>query len=129
MPTANTRDEPYTAGTRIETVAEDPVFGDYGRLLFPVERLHERRHARYPRSHLVQPHRPRRDRGDSQHAARARRGGRDGVLRHISMPSKKLMYSSLRSKLLMPMLRTLPWRTADSRPHQPAFTSPRKWCR
>ena len=38
MPTANTRDEPYTAGTRIETVAEDPVFGDYGRLLFPVER-------------------------------------------------------------------------------------------
>ena len=27
MPTANTRDEPYTAGTRIETVAEDPVCG------------------------------------------------------------------------------------------------------
>ena len=40
IPTANTRDEPYTAGTRIETVAEDPVFGDYGRLLFPVERAY-----------------------------------------------------------------------------------------
>lgn len=40
MPTANTRDEPYTAGTRIETVAEDPVFGDCGRLLFPVGRAY-----------------------------------------------------------------------------------------
>ena len=40
MPTANTRDESYTAGTRIETVAEDPVFGDCGRLLFPVERAY-----------------------------------------------------------------------------------------
>lgn len=29
---------PYTTETPIDTVAEDPVFGDYGRLLFPVQR-------------------------------------------------------------------------------------------
>lgn len=28
----------YTAETKIESVADDPVFGDYGRLLFPVNR-------------------------------------------------------------------------------------------
>ena len=28
---------PYTSNTRIVNVASDPVFGDYGRLLFPVE--------------------------------------------------------------------------------------------
>ena len=38
MPTANTQDGPYTAESRIDAVANDPVFGDYGRLLFPVER-------------------------------------------------------------------------------------------
>ena len=29
--------EPYTAQTPIDTVMNDPVFGDYGRLLFPVQ--------------------------------------------------------------------------------------------
>ena len=38
MPTANTQDGPYTVESRIDSVANDPVFGDYGRLLFPVER-------------------------------------------------------------------------------------------
>ena len=38
MPTANTQDGPHTAESRIDAVANDPVFGDYGRLLFPVER-------------------------------------------------------------------------------------------
>ncbi len=32
-----TEKNPYTADTPIETVAADPVFGDYGRLLFPVD--------------------------------------------------------------------------------------------
>ena len=32
-----TEKNPYTADTPIETVATDPVFGDYGRLLFPVD--------------------------------------------------------------------------------------------
>lgn len=32
-----TEKKPYTADTPIETVAADPVFGDYGRLLFPVD--------------------------------------------------------------------------------------------
>ena len=29
--------KPYTANTRIEEVTNDPVFGDYGRLIFPVD--------------------------------------------------------------------------------------------
>lgn len=28
---------PYTTDTPISEVVQDPVFGDYGRLLFPVE--------------------------------------------------------------------------------------------
>ncbi len=29
--------EPYTRDTRISDVINDPVFGDYGRLIFPVD--------------------------------------------------------------------------------------------
>ena len=29
--------EPYTISTSIEEVITDPVFGDYGRLIFPVD--------------------------------------------------------------------------------------------
>ena len=32
-----TANEPYTVDTEIETVMEDPVFGTYGRLIFPVD--------------------------------------------------------------------------------------------
>lgn len=32
-----TANEPYTVDTEIETVIEDPVFGTYGRLIFPVD--------------------------------------------------------------------------------------------
>ena len=31
-------DAPYTRATRIDDVARDPVFGNYGRLIFPVDR-------------------------------------------------------------------------------------------
>lgn len=40
MTTANTQSGAYTAGSRIDEVINDPVFGDYGRLLFPVERAY-----------------------------------------------------------------------------------------
>ena len=33
-----TTTQTYTRTTPIETVRNDPVFGDYGRLIFPVER-------------------------------------------------------------------------------------------
>ena len=34
--TENTSTEKYTSNTRISDVVDDPVFGDYGRLIFPV---------------------------------------------------------------------------------------------
>ena len=31
-------DEPYTVDTKISEVISDPVLGEYGRLIFPVDR-------------------------------------------------------------------------------------------
>ena len=33
----NTASQPYTTGTAISDVINDPAFGDYGRLIFPVD--------------------------------------------------------------------------------------------
>lgn len=35
---AESGDAPYTRATRIDDVADDPAFGNYGRLIFPVDR-------------------------------------------------------------------------------------------
>ena len=80
---------PYAASTPIEVVVSDPVFGNYGRLLFPVDAGYwSGRHARRPAAGLVQQHRSERDGGDRQHAARARVEWRDGVLRHLHRRGK-----------------------------------------
>ncbi len=75
---------PYTTDTPIQTVMDDPVFGDYGRLLFPADTgVLERGHLGRPPPDLVPQHRPGGDRGHCQPPPHPGRSRGDGVLRHL----------------------------------------------